>query len=328
MPVNTINNKLNKKAKRYLIALVIALVLCASYTIWAAFFRGTPPVEVKQEFMTLNNFNNYTSPKNYTIVSDELTIDKSDNNFVMKPSPQIDIQNIKNGALKLGLSNEAENESLGLTVWTKPGVNNALGDRVMFDTRKQILRVNYANGINSENLDSDKAYDFLTDFFGLPKHEVTIVKNFKVGGANSVSYQVKLFGRPVFFNLADPNFSEVGIKDGKVVQFFIYLLPKDFSRGFELKSLSKVSKENISGLYAQANFKPDNPTGGSEFGSEFLFASPATVGFREYKHGYIYFRDSVLGPVLIPTINISGVYTDANGERGEAILIVVNQELP
>jgi len=319
--------QLNRKSKIYFAALIAVLIVCIASSIWSIFFRGSSTTIVTTpNRLRLENFNHYTYTIDYTWDSNETMVDPSANNFVYKPKTEISKNNIRQAALKLGLSNEAFNAEKKFTAWTKQGVDDLFEDYITFDELTYKLEVRFAEGLNQTTLDSQKIYPFVAEFFQIPANEVFIVENTKIDIYNTLAYQVKLFGRIVNFDNADQYFATAGLANGKIVQFFTYILPNEYDKDIELKPLTKVTKQNLSNLYVQANFKSDNPTGASAFGSEFSFRAPAKVGYRKYDFEYIYFKNSDNKFLLIPVIKITGIYTDAADQRGEAILIIVNQE--
>lgn len=318
--------QINLKTKIYIAVFITFFSACIASSIWSTYFRGsstsstTLPTKI-----VLNNFNHYTYTIDYTWVSNEATVEPQTDNFVYKPKIEITRNIIRQAASKLGLSNESHNAERKFTAWTKEGVNELFKDYITFDEFSYKLNLRFAEGLNKQPLEDREIYPFIAEFLGIPKHEVVIVENSKFDVYNTITYQVKLFGKIVNFDKADQYFATVGLANGKIVQLFTYVLPFEYEKDVELKPLTKISSQNLSSLYVQANFKSEVPTGASAYGSEFSFRSPARVGYRKHDFEYIYFKNSDEF-LLIPVIKITGVYTDAAGQRGEAILIIVNQE--
>lgn len=319
--------QLNTRTKIYLAVLAIVLILCVTVSIWSVFFRGSKTTQVTQKRLTLNGFNNYIYTSDYTLATDKLDVGESKDNFILRPNEDKFRENIRISALKLGLSNEATNEVKDITTWTSQGVNDLNSDFIVYNGKNMTLNVSYAAGLNSSALDSKDVYKSMINFFGLPEHEVTITENQKFDIYNTMIYQAKIFNRPVYFNKADLNFSIVGLKNGKVITYFTYVLPAEdsFNKDFELIPLKSFDKNTFINLYAQVDFKPENATGASAFGSEFIFSPPAEVGIRKFEPAYIYYNDFSEKRMLIPIFHISGVFSDAAKHRGEAVLLVVNQ---
>lgn len=317
----------NKKGILYLIIFGIVLFACIAATVWNVVFRTTENNVLPYSNLTLQDFYSYRYGSDFTYVTDAVKVDAVKENYFYKAeSPAIDKNNLKNGALKLGLSNEAYNPGKKLTVWTKPGIDDLSGDYIQFDETVNTLDLLVDGGLNSKELEVEEVYPYLVQFFGLNENEVTISENTKFGDTVFLTYQAKLFDKHVYFNGGNQTFATVAVTKGKIIQVFIRILPKNFSNAGELKSITEISKETIPSFYYQISVKPQINVGSSNSGTEIGFNPPASFGYRQHENSYMLYTDPVLGNVLLPVVAVSGVYTDKSDDRGEATLLIVNQE--
>lgn len=313
-----------KKNWKLILTILGVIVLIA--LIVYIFVRPQTQSQKTYSHLKLSEFNsNLKYGSDFTYLS-SLSFNSVDNNYVYKSNDANFIDEIRNGAAKIGLSNESNNNQRKLNVWTKEGVEDLSEDYVTFDQTSLTFRVKYHPGLNSQNLNVSDVYSYITNFFALPKHEVTIVSNTTSGNANFLSYKVKFNGQPVFFNNVDEIYSTVTLTNGKITQVFMYILPGDTEKKFEIKPLTKINAEILDQKYFQIRLTPTDFTSTSSSGSEQSFFRPARVGSTESAFGYFFLKDSTEGLLYVPVVVLTGNYTDAKDFRGRSLLLVVNQD--
>lgn len=313
--------KLNNK----IILGFVLIILLTVVVVFQVFFRSSSNLPTERQKIFLNNYTTQRYGRDFTIAND-IDIKSSENNKSYKAiGLNKYYENIKTGALKLGLSNEESNQTTGITQWSKVGSNNIYSEYVYLDRAEGYVRVTYANGMNSDALGSDNYISFINDFFGLPNHEVAILSNQRIDSYTNINYSVKIQGREVYFGDGDNVYLNIGIVDGKIVKVFFYILPEEFTEYLELDPITKVNKDNIQTYYYKVKLQLENASGRSDLGVEYSVATPANIGFRGQTEGYSLFYDTNQGWLLLPIVVIDGVFTDASSQRGKSYLLVVNQ---
>lgn len=315
--------KLNKK----IIAGFFVIFVLTVIVVGQVLFRqpSTPTKNIQR--LVLNNFANQRYGEYFTVANDiDITTANNNNKSYKAMGLSKNYENIKIAAFKLGLSNESKNINTGITKWTKQGVNDIRGDYVYLDERSGYVRVMYANGINENSLENNEYMKFIIGFFGLPEYEVFTLNRNVQENVEVITYGVKWRGFNVYFNNADKIYSTVVASSGKIVNLFFYILPFEFVDYIDLEPVEKVTKENLRLHYYQIALELEGFSSASNLGSEVMVDPPVKVGFRDQKEAYIYFYDKNQAWLLVPVLDINGVFTDSTGQRGKANLLIVNQK--
>ena len=306
----------------YIFGTIILLLGIIGYVIYANFLY-----KPAQQYSTLSlpEFSyKYKSGNDFTLVS-EISFEKSNSNKLFKAGGT-DYTNIKNAALKLGMSKESFNTKTKVIVYTPENVNTVTaGKFIKIDEDLNLVTVNYIGGINNQPVKKDDVYNYLKDLFGLPEYSVEISNSNVTDEDNfSLTFIAKYDDKKIRFNGVDDSYLQVYVAKGKIVEVYFSYLPVQFTSDNELKNLEKINKDTIQGKYYYLSVFPTTFQS-SEGGLEPTVNYPIQLNTLKYSDEYLFYKDRNLGILLIPIRTINVNYTDNLLERGEGVLVVINQ---
>jgi hypothetical protein len=325
--VNQTMKKYLQTIKKYWLPILLTIVFVIGFVYFVFIF---PLLNQRKEYVNirLNSF-----PYNSVIgvdfkINGEFNPELNEKNFYYISRASYETQELRNTGLKLGLSNEAYNEQTGRRAWTRQGVNDLGGDYIVYLERENTISLLIQNGINTNNLNVEQVYPFISEFMNLPDYDVELVNRFDSGkNSYNLFYGVKHNGIDVYFNSISQYFMTVNVFEGKIVEIFMNNFTISPEQQKELKPLTKISETVLTtgASYYSTQFSPDNPQR-SDFGASPDYLPPANITFSQSSFAYIYLFDRNLGNLLLPVIILNGDYIDAAFERGKAKMLVVNQE--
>lgn len=319
-----IKKKISLQTYLYIIGTIVILFAIIGYFIFSAFFLKNNQINYKN--LKLNEFKTkYNVNQDFTLVSD-LNLDTLDSNKLYQSNDTV-YQNIKNAAVKLGLSNEAINTNAKVTTYTPDGVNSLSAEKfIKIDEDKNFISVNYVGGVNNQPLKKDDVYNYLKDLLGLPDYETSIsTTNIKDDLNYSLQFSATYNGKKIRFNGTDDSYIQVYVTGGKILEIYFYYLPQAFTSDSELRQLSKISNDNLSGKYYYLQVFADSFSTSSN-GIEPIVNYPIQINPLKYNDEYLFYKDRSVGILLIPARTVNINYTDDTLQRGSGTLLIVNQQ--
>jgi hypothetical protein len=315
----------NKIKIKYVIIALLVLGVCISAIYYV---RNNINPEVIKDYKRFT-FSSFQPARQNTIdftVKNEIELPKLAENFVYKASA-LPINNITNSTLKLGLSNESVNDVSQVYSWRRGDMNSP--DLIVLKAQRSRLEIRYPSGLNNEKLNADQTFKYINDFFGLNNFEPSFIgeANFDEGGARKVAtFKYKFNNETVNFEQASDVAATIITEKGKIIEAYIFLIPQNFEKSYEVKPVEKINATQLSGLYYFVNIKPSVTVNSGVLGGEGGYFSPVTINMKETTHTYYYYYDTTAGTAyLLPAFLISGNYIDQKNNLGEFVMIVINQ---
>lgn len=244
-------------------------------------------------------------------------------------APGIDTNKVREGAQKLGLSNEDYKENQQLFLWYKE--DDELSDYVALNLKTGVVDLWYDGGVNVEPINPDDAYSYLADIFGLSSKNVNLLSTTKSSENNLVLYYgFKFNERRVFFNQASEYMATITIIDGKITNALFYAFPNEdeYVEQGQLRPLTSISPNILMNAVYTGTIVPDRVLSAERTG--FLASPPESIDINltsEVDVYYYYVDESTGRFYLLPSIEATGKYIDNENGTGLIKLIIIDQEL-
>lgn len=316
--------KLNINVKSFIIlGLVIALL---GILFWYVRFKAVNTnVEKNYKAFAIPDFTpGYKNDIDFTILN-ELDIKSSDKNivFLIKKDENL-VDKIRTGALKLGLSKESVRQDEKIYAWVKD--DTLYDSSIVFYEKTGRIDIKYSNGINTQPIEAENSYKYLTDFFSLSVKDYYLDKVTTMGDAQIVTFGRKVESKDLLFNKADKDIATIVISKGKIVDVQLIYTTSAIEKEYDLKPITKINRQNLSSLYYFTNITPQNSFSRSQYGSEPQPGKNMKVSIKLYEEVYYYY---ILGEnkYFLPALKILGDYIDESNNKGTFTLIVVNQDI-
>jgi hypothetical protein len=315
--------KSKKNIRFILITAILTLVLILGIVLIVLTRQNKKEVKNYQKVVLKNYSSPYKLTQDFTF-ENELSIPIPKENFYYQSGNIKQLDKIRTGANKLGLSKENQNTLSEFYLWSK--TENTQIDAITLNNARGLLNLNYQDGVNSEVVEGKDSYTYMSSFFGLSPLD-TKLKYQSEDEENVFTYSFKqeFLGKEIYFDQGTNSMSTVRMKTGKVIEYYTYITDKNLTKGKELKPLSIVSNANIQSLNYFMNFEPANTVASSLYGSETQFIRPVSIFMKDYSESF-YYRIEGNTFVLYPAIKISGEYIDNKNNKGNVTIVVINQD--
>jgi hypothetical protein len=258
-------------------------------------------------------------------LDNELAVNKPETNSYFSIENNPGLQNLKNAAIKLGLTEELSNPSNGVTAWTKNDA--ATTNSIVYYRSRNYVEIRYPTGINAETVKPEDSFNYVTQFLGFTSFPVSINSNSTTGSSQLLTFSQKYNDKNVLYPTTQiGNASTIRIENGKITEANLYYIGSEAKPLGNLNNISKISNENLSSFQYYVTIKPASNTTGSQLGSEPGVYKQLQFAMKSYKESYTYYYDiKNNSSYLVPSLEVTGNYIDRDNNIGTFTLNVINQ---
>lgn len=325
--------KLDKKILWGFGIIVILIIFLTALAVFKlAFWTTNNQVQQRQEesqnklILDLNGFKTPGYNKDHYISGE---VEFSQRPSVVYKAVDFDeiLFSLRNVANKLGLNRELKNQKQNEYRWVKVSFRDE--EYILMSIVEGTVKISYPNGLNPTSLQTQDYLPFLKEFLGLMHLEIELQSSHQEANFVIVDYFLKYKNKIVYFSSDTPTFMSVIAIDGKIVEVFFYLVSTVSVTEFAVLSpLTKINGENIEKLHYRIHLKLDESYV-IDAGMSRVLAPiyPVEIGLRQLvDDGYYFFRNSKGELLYLPILIVKSTLKDAAQARGEAYLLVLNQE--
>lgn len=329
----------NPNKRKQLAFIVIGLVILLGFLVVVLFTLLSKRPEEPETTYQRQSFaaykSNYTFLEDFTITN-ELNIENKGDNLYKTGTNETDVEKIRAAANLLGLKSETGSTGYGKYVFTKSPEDTVADDNITLNLHKNSLSLAYKNGVNERPFkDEEDSLDYLIDLFGLHKlegamYEPSLSKAYEsTPNYNHYEYKVNYEGSLLRFEGGADFYASIYLKNKKIVNAKIYLLPKTFTTNTQLEPIQTLGNNLGTKEYTLTidGKESDDAQYAHAFLQEFAFHPPFKLKLNSYKQN----SSQVIlvngeNYLLLPLIESRGDFVDSKNNIGTFFLLLVNQE--